>query len=294
MNYTLRNLIVASLLMLLGIVAVISFIRGERQDLARGKQEVQVFVAAKDIPAGTPADELEAGGFLETKDVLREDAPPQAVGKMSTIEGLVSNETVYKGEIVNYTAFDKTAGLKPTAQIKGNERTFAVPVQSASDAAGLIRAGDRVDVLAAIRIEGSQRIAMTVVGRDIEVIETPETLTPEGVELEETAPEANGDTKLYVLKATDREWQNIMFANSSSDDYGLLLGLRPSSGDAETKLPPMIGVFAEPATGVPTSSDRTRLSADTAPRSTNQGTHHERPADQDLHLGRMRRPGRGA
>ena len=53
MNYTLRNLVVASLLMLLGIVAVISFIRGERQDLSRGKQEVQVFVAAKDIPAST-------------------------------------------------------------------------------------------------------------------------------------------------------------------------------------------------------------------------------------------------
>ena len=254
MNYTLRNLLVASLLMLLGIVAVISFIRGERQDLSRGKQEVQVFVAAKDIPAGTPADELEKGGFLETKDILREDAPPQAVGKMSTIEGLVSNETVYKGEIVNYTAFDKTAGLKPTAQIKGNERIFAVPVQSASDAAGLIRAGDRVDILTGIKLPGSQAVVMSVVGRDIEVIETPETLLPEGIEAEQSAPEADGETKLYVLKATDREWQNIMFGNSMADDYGLLLSVRPSSGDAESKLSPKVPVFQVPQKGVPTES----------------------------------------
>ncbi len=235
MNYTLRNLLVASLLMLLGIVAVISFIRGERQDLSRGKQEVQVFVAAKDIPAGTPADELETGGFLETKDVLREDAPPQAVGKMETIEGLVSNETVYKGEIVNYTAFDKTAGLKPTAQIKGNERLFSLPIRSSSDAAGLIRAGDRVDIFAAVDA-GLTYVA----ARDVEIIETPETLTPESVEYEETAPEANGDTKLYVVKTTDREQANIVFALANANEFGLIMSLRPASGDAESKIAPLV------------------------------------------------------
>lgn len=254
MNYTLRNLLVASLLMLLGIIAVISFIRGERQDLARGKQEVQVFVAAKDIPEGTPASELQSGGFLETKDMLREDAPPQAVGKMETIEKLVSNETIYKGEIVSYTAFDKSAGLKPTAQIKGNERIFAVPIQSASDVAGFVRPGDRVDILAAIKIPNTSMVAMSAVARDIEVIETPATLRPEGVEVEEAAPEADGETKLYVLKATDREWQNIMFANSMSDNYGLLFGVRPSSGDAETKLTPMLPGFNLEDSGVPTKS----------------------------------------
>jgi Flp pilus assembly protein CpaB len=253
MNYTLRNLIVAALLMLLGIVAVISFIRGERQDLSQGKQEVQVFVAAKDIPAGTPADELESGGFLDTKDVLREDAPPNAIGKLDTIEKLTSNDPIYRGDFVTYTAFDKSAGLKPTAQIKGNERLFAVPIQSTSDAAGLIRAGDHVDILSAIKLDGSQAIAMTVVARDVEVIETPQSLTPDGVDIDPTAPEADGDTKLYVLKGSDREWQNIQFANASSDDFGLLFGLRPSSGDAETKLTPMVGSFqVDPAKAVPT------------------------------------------
>lgn len=254
MNYTLRNLLVAALLMLVGIVAVISFIRGEREDLSRGKQEVQVFVAAKDIPAGTPADELEAGGFLETRDVLREDAPPTVVGKLETIEGLVSNDPIYRGNYVTYSAFDKKAGLKPTAQVKGNERQFAVPVQAASDAASMIRPGDRVDILASIKIEGSQRVATSVVARDIEVMQTPETLTPEGVEVEQSAPEADGATKLYVLKASDREWQNIMFANSSSDAYGLMFAVRPSSGDTETKLPPILGAFAEPTAGVPTEA----------------------------------------
>ena len=250
MNYTLRNLIVAALLMLLGIVAVISFIRGERQDLSRGKQEVQVFVAAKDIPEGTPAAELESGGYLETKDVLREDAPPSAVGKMATIDKLVSNENIYQGEIVSLTAFDKTAGLKPTAQIKGNERLFAVPVEASNDAAGLVRVGDHIDIFSGITASGGNLVA--VIARDIEVIETPETLTPENVEVESAAPEADGDTKLYVLKATDREAMNIKFAlaNSTSDSTQRLMFLvRPSNGDAETKIAPQVGYTAPIQTG---------------------------------------------
>ncbi|MCB0879182.1 MAG: hypothetical protein KDC46_09410 [Thermoleophilia bacterium] len=246
MNYTLRNLVVAALLMLLGIVAVISFIRGERQDLARGKQEVQVFIAAKDIPAGTPADELESGGFLDTKDVLREDAPPNAVGKLKTLDGLVSNDPIVKGDFVTYTAFDKTAGLKPTAQIKGNERLFTVPMKPSSNVAGLVRAGDHVDIFAGLNSGAGNQVLETVVARDVEIIETPETLQPDGAEVTPAAPDAEGDTVLYVLKATDREWLNIQFALSNSDDYGLLFGLRPASGDAETKLPPVYGAFTEP------------------------------------------------
>jgi Flp pilus assembly protein CpaB len=240
MNYTLRNLLVASLLMLLGIFAVISFIRGERQDLSRGKQEVQVFVAAKDIPAGTPADELESGGFLDTKDVLREDAPPNAVGKMDTIEKLVSNEAIYAGDYVSITAFDKTTGLKPTAQIKGNERLYAIPIQAANDAAGLIRPGDRVDLFAAIQeSNGGGDMSARVVARDVEIIETPESLVPESVELDAAAPEADGDTKLYVIKTTDEEALNIKLAIARTGDdssAGLMMLVRSSSGDAESQL----------------------------------------------------------
>lgn len=256
MNYTVRNLLVASVLMLVGIVAVVSFLRSERAELERGKQQVQVLVAQKDIPAGTSAKELETGGYLAPTDVLREDAPVNAIGKMSSLKvdgkWLTSNETIYKGEILTDRAFDDTQGLAPTHQIKGNERLFAVPVQASSDAAGLIRPGDHVDVLAALKIDGSQTVAMTMVARDVEVIETPQSLTPKGVEAEQAAPEADGDTKLYVLKGTDREWQNLQLANATSDNFGLLFGLRPSNGDTESNLKPSVGIFQLPEAGVPT------------------------------------------
>jgi pilus assembly protein CpaB len=254
MNYTVRNLLVAAVLMLVGILAVTSFLRAERKDLEHGKQQIQVLVAAKDIPAGTSAKDLEKGGYLTTTDVLREDAPPNAIGKISSLKvdkkWLISNDTVYKDEVLTTRSFDDQQGLAPTHAIKGNERLFAVPVQASSDAAGLIRQGDHVDILAALKVDGSQSVAMTVVARDVEVIETPQSLTPKGIEIEQTAPDAEGDTKLYVLKGTDREWQNIQLANATSDNFGLLFGLRPSNGDTESNLPPVVGVLNVPEQGV--------------------------------------------
>lgn len=239
MNYTVRNLLVASALMLVGILAVTSFIRAERQQLSRDKQEVQVLVATKDIPAGTSAKELEAGGYLDTTEVLREDAPDSAIGKMSTIKGLVSNETIYKGEILTERAFDKTQGLAPTHQIKGNERLFTVPILAANDVGGLIKPGDHVDIAATLGDNEDQ--LNTILARDVEVIETPESLRPASAEADPEAPDAEGATKLYVLKATDREARNIQFGLSRSDEHQLFMWLRPSNGATETKLDPMYG-----------------------------------------------------
>jgi pilus assembly protein CpaB len=250
MNYTLRNLLIASALMLVGILAITSFLRAERQELSRGKQEVQVLVAAKDIPAGTSAKELESGGYLETTELLIEDSPDGAVGKVESLKDgkkwLTSDETIYSGEVLTSRAFDKSTGLAPTHQIKGNERLYAVPIQASSDAAGLIKPGDFVDVHAGIKLDSGQQTAGTLVARDVEVIETPESLTPKGIEVTEEAPSAEGDTKLYVFTTTDEEWQQIMWALGNSDDYGLMLALRPSNGDTETKLPPIIGVYKTP------------------------------------------------
>jgi Flp pilus assembly protein CpaB len=242
MNYTLRNLLVAAVLMMIGIVLVTSFIRGERRSLSRGKQQVQVYVAAKDIPEGTPAKELQSGGFVESRDMTREDVPPQALGKLSSVASLVSNQTVYTGEVVSMTAFDRTAGLKPTAQVKGNERLVSIPIPAANDIGSHVRPGDHVDFMASrpMSTAAGSTMETRVYARDIEVMETPTSLAPEGDDsTTKDAPDAEGNTKLYVIKATDAEIQNILFGLSSADENKFFMLLRGSSGDTQTKLAPL-------------------------------------------------------
>ncbi|MCW2961431.1 MAG: putative flp pilus assembly protein CpaB [Thermoleophilia bacterium] len=241
MNLTLRNLLVAAVLMVAGVILVTSFIRGERRELSRGQQQVEVFIAKKDIPPGTSAKDLESGGYIDTKEMLRKDQPPEAVGAISSLEGLVSNETVYKDEVISRIAFDRTAGLKPAAQIKGNERLFSLAIPPANDVASMVRPGNRIDIYAVLDANSGQGKQMTVVARDIEVMSTPTSLTPEEIEVDPAAPEAKGDDKLYVLKATDRQIADIVFAQSASDGHGLTILLRPDNGDTSTNIPTITG-----------------------------------------------------
>ena len=241
MNYTVRNLLVAAVLMMVGIVLVTSFIRSERRSLSRGKQQVTVYVAAKDIPEGTPAKDLETGGFIETRDMTREDVPPQAIGKLSSIATLVSKQPIYSGEVVSMTAFDRTAGLKPTAQVKGNERLLSLPIPAANDVGQNIRPGDHVDMIASRKIDGPKGplVETRYYARDIEIMETPDSLQPAGTKADPAAPDAEGNTKLYIIKGTDAELQNILFGLSSADENKFFMVLRSSSGDTQTKLPPI-------------------------------------------------------
>lgn len=243
MNYTLRNLLVATVLMMAGIVLVTSFIRGERRDLSRGKQEVTVFVAAKEIPAGTAAADLESGGYVESRDMLREDVPPQAVGSIASIDTLVSNEDIHTGEPVTSVAFDRSTSLKPANQIKGNERLFTLPIPAANDIGGQIRVGDHVDLSASVSFDdgkgGGTQVKRIMLARDVEVIDTPQTLTPAGVETKAEAPAADGDTKLYVLKATDEEAARVLWGVSAADETGVSMLLRGANGDTETTVPPI-------------------------------------------------------
>jgi Flp pilus assembly protein CpaB len=243
MNLTLRNLLIAGMLMVVGVLLVTSFIRGERRELSRGQDLVKVYIAKKDIPPGTPAKELEGGGYLDTKEMLRKDQPPEAVGSLGSLDGLVSNEMAYKDEVVSRIAFDKTAGLKPAAQIKGNERLFSLGIPAANDVAAMIKPGNRVDIYAVVNdsASGGQNKAMVVVARDVEVMSTPTSLVPDGQEQDPEAPEAKGDNKLYVLKATDREIANIVYAQGNADEHGLMLLLRPDNGDTATAIKPQSG-----------------------------------------------------
>lgn len=245
MNHTIRNLLIATALMVIGLVLTTSFISKERRSLSRGKQEITVYVAKKEIPPGTPASQLEEGGYLDTKQIVREDAPPSPVSDLKDLDKLIANDTVYKEDVLTMRAFDKEAGLSPGASIKGNQRLVSLPLNSANTVGGLVRPGDRVDFIATASLQTPNgTVGKTwFPARDIEIVETPQSLTPTtGDEpVVEKAPEAEGDKQVYVLKATDSEVAQLLFAQSVSDDFKLYMLLRPASGDTQVDVVPLVG-----------------------------------------------------
>ena len=166
---------------------------------------VPVLRAARDLPAGTA---LTAGD-------LRVDAVPQAMvpdGALTDADALTGRllaAPVRRGEALTDVRV-AGAGLLPA----GQEGLLAVPVRLADAAtASLLRAGDRVDVLAASSAPGTA-VDAVLVADDARVLAVP-VAVPDG-----------GDGALVVLAADSRVARRLAAAAVSSR---LSVALRPAA-----------------------------------------------------------------
>lgn len=240
MSYTLRNLMIAAALGFVGILLTTSYIKGQRAELSRGKQEVKVLIAKKDIPAGTSAKTLSDGGYVDVTTVLREDAPPQALHDVKDVAKLTLSETVYEGEYITAHKFEVTSGLNPTEQIKGTERFMAVALNAVSSTNGLIKPGDHIDIMRGGG--GDEAVASYVVARDVIVSQTPKSMLPAGSEPSTEPLKVKADPEIYVLQVSDKVALDIVSSSIGTEvNAGLWALLRPSDGAQESKLPPRSG-----------------------------------------------------
>src|SRR5262249_60463292 len=78
-RYRLRNTLVAAGLALVGLLLVLLYVTGYRNNVQRGADLVPVFVAARDIPQGTTGADVAGGGYLQKQSVLRRNVVSGAV-----------------------------------------------------------------------------------------------------------------------------------------------------------------------------------------------------------------------
>src|ERR671922_217880 len=78
MTYRLRNIGLAIALAAVAVLLVFYYVAQERGRLQNEQELVPVWVATKNIPAGTSGAELETGGFIKEKEVWPLPPPPPA------------------------------------------------------------------------------------------------------------------------------------------------------------------------------------------------------------------------
>ena len=71
MTYRLRNLGLAIALAAVAVLLVFYYVSQERGRLQENQELVPVWVAAKDIPAGTSGADLEANGYVVQSEIER-------------------------------------------------------------------------------------------------------------------------------------------------------------------------------------------------------------------------------
>lgn len=127
--------------------------------------QTAVLVAKKEIPRGTAIDET----MLETAIYPDKYVQPQAVTSLDRIAGMISIAPISKGEQVTLSklSFAKQAGGLAEVTPMG-KRGITISVDNISALAGMIKAGDYVDVIAMLpenvqTAEGKQATQLTTV-----------------------------------------------------------------------------------------------------------------------------------
>ncbi|TMK95731.1 MAG: Flp pilus assembly protein CpaB [Actinobacteria bacterium] len=239
MTYRVRNIVIAVVLAALAALMTSYYVTNYKRHVQQGEQHVQVYVASQDIPAGTAG--TDAMRMLKKKDVTRSAVAPGALSKPDEIKTKIASQRIYAGEQVTVNRFSTVSQSGIQGSLKGTLRAYEIAGTSNQVLAGILKAGDHVDVVANFRYKSASAAssltyaATRIVLRNLKVLRAP---TAPG-----TGSKLGGsfDTKYpIVLAVTDNQSQKLLFASHNSEqantggDPGWWLELRPNLSPADS------------------------------------------------------------
>lgn len=200
--------LLAGLAAMLASVMVYSALKRREAEVQNAMaHNVQVVVAAYDLPLGTKVEQGEVKMARWSADSLPEGAytdPRQIIGSYVK-NSLVANEPIVQSKL--FTG-DKTAGVMPLL-IPFGMRAVSVPVDEVSDIAGFVLPHTRVDVLVATQggEGGGDKAFSKVVLQNVEVL-----AVAQEVEQKKDEPEI---VKVVTLLVTPQEAERLALASRS-------------------------------------------------------------------------------
>ena len=260
MTYSVRNIAIAVVMAVAAAAAVLVYTTSYRQSVTRGQKRVEVMVATRDIPAGTPAEQ--AIGAMQLSSVLVDDRAPGAVSTTGGLSGKVAAQTIFQGQQVISASFQASNTQAAALRITKTERAIRINVDPASGVLGAIHAGDKVDVFATITIkDGESGSATTAAGAtgagatgagatethsalntgtdriftrrlltNVLVLEVPEETGKKGGL---GSSNAGGKAAQVMLSVSQKDATKLAFVNSIDDGKHIWLVVRPPDAQAE-------------------------------------------------------------
>ncbi len=234
MTYSVRNIAIAVVLAIAAAAAVLVYTTSYRQSITKGQARVNVLVATRDIPAGTPF--AQAQDALKLTAILADDKTPGALTAIDGMAGKVASQTVFAGQQVVAAVFAVSTTQAPALSLSKTER--AVRVLCTPDPScliGDIKAGDKVDVFETVnvKIEGQQidHLVSRVLMQGVRVLDVPDPAKPKtgGIST------GTANAKSSVLLAVDQRFAAKLTWLSGVNNNGgqIWLAVRPPDSSAQ-------------------------------------------------------------
>jgi Flp pilus assembly protein CpaB len=237
MTYRIRNILIAVGLALVAMMLTLFYVTNYKRSVQKSASNVQVYVTARDIPAGTSGADIVKGHELKVETVQRKDVVPGAISNTDQISTLVADATLYAGEQVTVRRFSDVAAQGIRSQLKGTMRAVQLAGDPNQLLAGTLQAGDHVDVVANLRLNSQSSAAATrIVLRDLTVLTSP-------TDTSKLSQSTSGSNSV-VLAVSDTQVQRLFYVMKNAD---WTLELRPvvnaaDSGERLDTLNTVLGV----------------------------------------------------
>ena len=230
MTYRVKNITIAVALALVAALLTSFYVTNYQRNVRKDETNVPIWVAKRDIPAGTSGADIEAKGMVEKTEIVRRSVVPGAISNPDQVGELVTTQPIFAGEQISTRRFSTQSQRGIKAQLTGVQRAIEVNGDEHMLLVGTVRTGDKVDLVATFEVpEGSGQHVSRIVLRDIEVLRAP---TSEG-NAEKITSASKGDAGFAaILKVTDTQVQKLHWVYTAATQWHL--EMRPGTEDADS------------------------------------------------------------
>jgi Flp pilus assembly protein CpaB len=232
MTYRVKNITIAIALALVAAVLTMFYVTNYQRNVRQDETNVPIWVAKRDIPAGTTGAEIERKGLVEKSEIVRRSVVPGAISNPDQIADLVATQPIYAGEQISTRRFTTPSQQGIKAQLTSVQRAISLPGDQHQLLAGTLRKGDKVDVVATFGIKvvntGEETYFTRIVLRDIEVLRAPQG----GGASEKITSASDEGAYSVMLKVSDTQVQKLHLVFTKAEKWHL--ELRPGREAADS------------------------------------------------------------
>ena len=220
----LKNILIAAVLAIAAVALTLIYVSSSKSNQSATSPAAYrtVLVAARDIPVGTTGSQLAHAGWLTTRRVPSDAVASGTVPNKAALATLVAIQPTYHGEQIVARRFGNSQQEGLVSTIHGQLRIFQLPGDANQLLMGIVRQGNRVDVVGSVaKPEGTPTHYGVIAVRDVLVVKAP------------SGSSTNGGSASVDLELTSAQAQKVFWMEKNAD-WSLLLrpSVHPSNVDS--------------------------------------------------------------